>query len=684
LKEQAVLPNSREPGEDAAPRSESKVVWILFAILAVALLLRAYHLVEIRRAPFIQSPVIDARHFHVEANRIASGQWIGETAYQKGPLYTHVLAAMHAASGSSITVALGFQLLAGVLVCYLVYRLGKLLFGVTEGLAAAAFAAVYRPLVFFEGQLLAAWLAVLTVVLFLLAIAAASRRPTGWRWLVSGLLLGIAILVRGNLLVVIPFGLLWIVWRGYRGLLPRRATALGALLFLAGSVAPILPAALHNYLAEGEFVALTSTSGINLYTGNRPGADGYSAIPVHSAWESAMDEAYAAGARTSATQSAYWTRRAFDSARRHPGATARLLLKKVFLLWDAFEYPNNLSFRFVQRFSTALRFPVPGFGILATLGLTGLFVLRDRRSYGTGLLGWFLVFGTVSVVPFFACDRYRMPLLPALLCLGGATVVWFCRRVRRRNWRRLAWSLVPLALIAVVVNVDLYRARPARVARDFVALGDSYRYGNRLPEAAAAYRRAIEIDPADPDARALAGRVLLQLGRPREAEGMLREAARLRPEYALPRALLARILYQENRLLEAIDVLETLVAQYPWKGEPFFLLGECYRGLGRHGQAVAAYREATASLPDLAPAFSGLAASLVEIGDRPEEALDAAERAAALSPSNPMVLLTLSAAREATGDVEGALTAARSALGASRNHPSIRSRVSDIESRLSR
>ena len=54
-------------------------------------------------------------------------------------------------------------------------------------------------------------------------------------------------------------------------------------------ILPVVPSALHNYLAEGELVPLTSTAGINLYTGNRPGADGFSAIPVHSRWEAAME-----------------------------------------------------------------------------------------------------------------------------------------------------------------------------------------------------------------------------------------------------------------------------------------------------------------------------------------------------------------------------------------------------------
>jgi hypothetical protein len=487
-----------------------------------------------------------------------------------------------------------------------VFLLGKRLFGVAEGLVAAGWAAVYRPFLFFEGQLLAAWLATLLAALFLLLLWGAVQRPHARTWLAAGLLLGLGAVVRGNLLLVVPIGLVWIVLAARRERAVARPAAIWAVAFLLGVLAPIVPTVVHNYLAEGDFVPITSTGGVNLYTGNGDVADGFTAIPVHSRWEAAMDAAHAAAGEKSSALSAYWTRRAIDYAIAHPGAVAALFVKKLVLFWDGFEYPNNVSFDFYKKLSVIMRAPLPGFGLLGTLALAGFVVLRRWSPRAVGFLALFVLFYMMSVALFFACDRFRLPAIPALLTLGSAMLVWLVRRVRERAWREVGVALVPLVLAAAFVNIDLYGARPEHLSRDYLSLGDALRYGNRLPDAVRAYREAIRQDPADPDPWAQLGGSLLRIGQREEAERSFREAIQLSPDYALPRVLLVRMLFARGSLDESIEHLRHLVGLYPANPEPRVMLGRCYLLQGHLDDAEREFLAALEADPALSEAARGL------------------------------------------------------------------------------
>jgi len=595
-----------------SPRSRR---WILGAILAAAALLRLLHFLEVRDAPFTLSPVIDSAHFQQMASDFAAGRLVGETAFQKGPLYPAVLGLLYFLFGTSTVMALGFQLATGVLTCYLIYRLGSGLFGAGAGLIAAGGAAVYGPFLFFEGQLLAAWLSTLLVTAFLLVLGTARDLPGRARATGSGLLLGLGCLVRGNLLVLVPFGVLWLAWPRPRR--TSRAAAMRVPLFAAGCALALLPAVLHNLAAEGRFVLLTSTGGINLYTGNSEQADGYSAIPVHSDWELAMDQARAAGAAGSAEMSSYWTRRTLDFVRSNPASAGRLLVKKLVLFWDAFEYPNNVSFGFYQRISRVLRWPLAGFGLVAPLGLWGLIVLWRSRRRQVLFLGLFLAFYTASVILFFACDRYRILAVPPLLCLGGGALTWAYRRLAAREYRPLVLALAPLTVAALFVNLDLYGARPRSFCRDWTALGDAYRFANRLPQAIRAYGEATVCDPDDPDPRALLGECLARNGRRDAAEQSFLEALRLNPAYSRPRSSLALLLFEEGRIEASAEHLRYLKEQYPSHAEPRLLLGDCYRRQGRREEAEAEYRAAAELDADLRPVALARIAALEGRGEVP-------------------------------------------------------------------
>jgi tetratricopeptide (TPR) repeat protein len=162
------------------------------------------------------------------------------------------------------------------------------------------------------------------------------------------------------------------------------------------------------------------------------------------------------------------------------------------------------------------------------------------------------------------------------------------------------------------LNEQLKEAARLYAARDFQA-------------AEAVCRTIVRNDPSHFDAIHLLGVLLTLQGRNDEAVTYLRAAEARWPDHPQLRVNLGNALVATKRFDEAIAI--------PRSKNPDALnnLGLAYRGLERHEEAEAAFRQATRERWDHAPAWSNLATALVKLG-RLEEALQAGNTALRIAP----------------------------------------------------
>jgi tetratricopeptide (TPR) repeat protein len=139
-----------------------------------------------------------------------------------------------------------------------------------------------------------------------------------------------------------------------------------------------------------------------------------------------------------------------------------------------------------------------------------------------------------------------------------------------------------------------------------VALGNAGRH----EEAAAAYRRALELRPDYPEAHNNLGISLARLSQPQAAEHAFRAALALRPDYPDALTNLGGVLQGLGRLPEAVAAYEQAIALNP--ATPRAALGQALRGLGRSGAALAAYRADVVLRPEDPEALNNLAAGLAD------------------------------------------------------------------------
>ena len=425
---------------------------LLALVLALAAALRLGHVLSLRSLPLFDTLIVDSALYDAWARRIAAGDWLGGTgAFFMDPLYSYVLAVVYRVLGHDLLVVRLLQIALGVGTCALVAWIGRRVAGPAVGNGAALLLAVYRPAIFQEAEVEKTALGVFLVTAAL-ALALAHRPAAR---LGAGACLGLAALTRGNLLLLAPLGVLWLLFDtpeaapGERPAWRARLTGSagrGAAAFLAGFLAVVSVVAVRNHHVSGEWILTTAHGGQNFYTGNNPAnrTGAYEYVPFvrpEPQFEQndfhAEAEARTGRRMTSREVSTFW----FGAGLRHiaerPGWAARLFLKKLVLFWSDFEMPDAWDMYFLARYSPVLRLPLLGMGLLLPLAVLGAAAGFRRRREIRLLTGFALVY-SASVIAFFIFSRYRLHVVPALTVLAACGVVWAVDVARARDARRAA------------------------------------------------------------------------------------------------------------------------------------------------------------------------------------------------------------------------------------------------------
>src|SRR4030095_10943959 len=193
-------------------------------ILLLGLLLRLAYLLEYRaQSIYYGHLMLDAQVYENWARRIAGGQWLGGGVFYHAPLYPYLLALFFKVLGGGYLPIYLLQMLLGIVVLFLAYRVGRRCASGWIGIAAAALLLFYAPLPFFETKIMNTSLALFFSTLALVALVEAWDRGGTLRWLGAGGLIGLTALVNPASLLLAPCFAAGLFFR------QGRPSALGAL-----------------------------------------------------------------------------------------------------------------------------------------------------------------------------------------------------------------------------------------------------------------------------------------------------------------------------------------------------------------------------------------------------------------------------------------------------------------------
>ena len=589
----------------SSPTDSSNNRWALFGLVAAAFVVRLLFLNGMQGLIVFDIPHMDEL-YHLElARQILSSAGLPAEPFFRAPLYPYLFALVYHLTGESLYWSRFVQLVAGSFLPLLVLTLGSRLFDRRVGWAAALVAVVYPTFLYYDVALLITSLMTILTGLLLWQLYRSEEDPSWHNMVVSGLLLGMTGLARPNILLFGPVLLIWALTTLRAKLGLKQAILRYALIGIAALVV-VVPVTVRNYVVSGETVFIAWQGGFNFYLGNHRGASGWSASApgLDLSWKGGyaesiqIAEAAEGRALSKAEVSDYWFDRTYTDISADPAAFLGLMVRKLRLLVNGYEIPNNQNIYFARSFvpwlkpllfSKGISFP---FGVVAPLALVGLGLsLRRWRRY---LLCYLLLTAySISLLLFFVCARFRQPMLPVLLIFAVFGAIELYRLLMERKTRALAVAGTAFLVLFLHSNTDLLKLDPDRLAaQDQFMVGTAYLTQGNYDQAGTAFQAAIAADSTFAPSYANMGLIKIRQRQPAPAEQFFRRALRLEPGSLENYFNLAAVMIDQGKLEDAVALLENAVRLKPFNDEVHARLADAYTRVDRMPEALMAAREA--------------------------------------------------------------------------------------------
>jgi len=576
---------------------------ILLTIIGIlALVLRLTFLLQIRTTPVFNFLAADTGDFEKFALEILRGDFLGRETIYFNPFYPFFLAGIYYVFGHHPFLTLITQAILDVGTCILLFLLSTRIFrDKWTGLVAAFIYAGYGLAIFYTGIMVGATFSTFLFVAAAYLALLSWQQDRRWLWLCAGVILGLGALLRPNILFVMPFLIIWLIFRQRDGL--RKGTRLFRIaLLLGGILLIILPFSFRHYLITGNISLPFGNGGFNFYVGNHHGAPGtytylkgISNSPSGQIKSSVLQAKKVMGDEVNLSQaSTYWFGRGVLFIEKYPAEYLLLLGRKFLLFWNFQEIGQNIDYTFCRQFSSIISLPFFSFGIIAPFAWLGFIFALRRRPDDIFLPGIFLFSYMGSIVIFFVSARYRLPAVPFVIIFssyGVSSLIRLCfPKIKKAIWLYL---LLLIALF-VCVNIDLSPINEKEyLSWSHNMLGNVYQEQKQPELAIREFKQALAIDPNNTISHNSLGNTYRDLGLPREAIFEYQQAIGINPNNATARNNLGVIYAELGRVEEASGQFQAALRTNPDFGEAhsnlavyYFYFGEKIR-LARYHAGLA-------------------------------------------------------------------------------------------------
>ena len=603
----------------------------LIFVFLLALGLRLAVFLQSRGVSQVELPVLDSRYYLEAGRAIALEEGLGARPYFMSPGYIWLSTIFSWLSASPQRRIVLFQIFIDSLTCVLVLLLAYRFFGLLAGVAAGLLLALNGYQILSATRILPETGATFLMAVFFFLFLRAEEKPGFKSLFLTGAALGLLALFRSNSILIFPFlGLaLWFA----RGDSTFKTVAARFSLGLLGAAVVILPITLQNFVVGKDRILISSSGGVNFYTGNITEGDGrfislnqlplspgsFDDDPTGDRFEKSIQR-YAEKQKGRALKpsevSAFWMGLAFEEISRAPLAWLKLFLRKIFLFFNAFEIPQVDNLYFMSRYLSILDGPLAHISrILWPLGLFGFLVLLFSSKRPAGLLLVFIGYA-LSVIFFFVTARHRLPALPLVAGLAGFAVAYLYELLQFWDIRRILTGYTLFAACAVFTNLNPvlgerwisaggeqkkswfgvdagyldFASQHNNMAALLLEKGDALGAGREC-------RRGLALKPQHSTLLFNLARSLLAQGKLAEAKGAAEQSLRFSPNNDIVAAFLGDLYYKTGDLVGALRLLEVAVRLSPSNAGAWNTLGPTLYKLGDSEGALAALKRAESLSP---------------------------------------------------------------------------------------
>jgi 4-amino-4-deoxy-L-arabinose transferase-like glycosyltransferase len=422
--------------DDARPATSwASAPWVVPGIVALALVVRLALIVWLPLTPFS-----DAGWYVARANEMAHGLGFQEAGHPTAfwPVgWPALLAGATLLTGSTAIANAAVNMLAALVTVLLIGWFVRTVGG-SEGAARIAMLlyAIYPSPIVYTGAALSEVTSTSTAMAAFALLIAGRRRA--WMLVLSGLLFGIATLMRAQMLLF-PIGAIVALLLVFRDLRWRDA-ARAALLVHFALAAVVLPWSLRNERALGSFVLVSTNGGLALFTGANDQATGDWFDWEHTPLWDRTGIPFAQRVERQVELDHRFKTLAKDWIAANPARWTALGIKKMALLWrkdtDAFWALDESYPAWHRAWTVAQAADQLYYMLLFALAIWPLFagakavIRRDRGRAPLALLGCMPAFVTLTAFGFTGQIRYHFPAMPFIAAAAGITLAELWRRRR--------------------------------------------------------------------------------------------------------------------------------------------------------------------------------------------------------------------------------------------------------------
>jgi 4-amino-4-deoxy-L-arabinose transferase-like glycosyltransferase len=355
----------------------------------------------------------------------ADGQLqVHPTAYRV-PGTSVLWAGLYRSFGHRYSVVRILYCILDTLTILLIYGIGRRCFDDSVALLAAAIYAVWPTALMYSSQLQSEPLYTFLFCCFILVVLQFAQRPSWPRSIAAGVLLGLAMLTRGNAVVMAALMIPWSVWQFRRT--PRLVVRGVAISFVA--LAMLTPWTIRNYEVFHALIPF-DTGGGDVLLGSYNRIVAYNPIYygywIYPTTELPEYRAQITAPNNEVIRDHVETQLAKQWISDHPQTWWHLAESRFVRSWTPFlQSQSPKLYRIVM---LATWGPIL---ILFALGFfpSAIYFLRTNNP------GWILHVGVLhfvlTAVIFWGASRFRFPVEGLCIILASATLVWLCRKIGR-------------------------------------------------------------------------------------------------------------------------------------------------------------------------------------------------------------------------------------------------------------
>ncbi len=590
-------------------------MWPLL-IFIFALLLRLLYLLQSETVdPVFFHPIMDALYHHEWAISIVKGGWLGKDAFFRAPLYPHFLSLLYRIFGANLLVPRIVQCIIGSLNCILISKIGTTLFNKRIGIVSGLIACIYPLFIYFDNELLIPTLLIFLVLLGFYLTLQSSIAVSKLGWFITGIVWGLAAITRPNILLFLVVLLFWL----FKKLKTNFKTAV--LYGTLGVLAMILPVTIRNYVVSKEFVLIAWQGGTNFYIGNNANSDGFTAIipGTRKTWWGGFNDAK----RIAETEMGrklknseidqFWMKQGFDFIKEQPAKAFHLFLKKAYLFFAGFEISNNRDIYFFAHL-TYLKFLIFNlplfqfpFGLLFPLSLLGIYIFfsgsesnqyMNKRRINVWLILLFIISYSFSFILFFVCARFRLVIIPFCIIFATFAILFYIDTMKRKKFKDL---LIPSLLFIssyVFFNANIFSIQHINPALNYLTIGVAYKKTGQTQKALESYRRAVQLNPSDPDGYYDIGNIYAESDNYTLAKQYYLRAIEVDPYSARAYNNLGNIYFETGDYERALAYYDYAIAIEPDYQTPYYHAGLIHKILGDFAKAESLWLQGLAINPD--------------------------------------------------------------------------------------